>query len=100
MNDSPNPRVGEILERELPGLQRDVPVGPHCAYRVGGPAEYLYTASRTEALRHAVVMGRELDLPVTVNGSIERSSIRGKLNGGGPLLEITTGDGSIRVSKF
>ena len=42
----------------------------------------------------------QLDLPVTVNGSIERSSIRGKLNGGGPLLEITTGDGSIRVSKF
>lgn len=42
----------------------------------------------------------QLDLPVTVNGSIERSSVRGKLNGGGPLLEITTGDGSIRVSKF
>jgi hypothetical protein len=42
----------------------------------------------------------QLDLPVTVNGSIERSSIRGKLNGGGPLLEITTGDGSIRVGKF
>ena len=42
----------------------------------------------------------QLDLPVTVNGSIERSRIRGKLNGGGPLLEITTGDGSIRISKF
>jgi Toastrack DUF4097 len=41
-----------------------------------------------------------LDLPVTVNGSIERSRIRGKLNGGGPLLEITTGDGSIQLSKF
>ena len=42
----------------------------------------------------------QLDIPVTVNGSIERSSIRGKVNGGGPLLEITTGDGSIRLSKF
>lgn len=42
----------------------------------------------------------QLDMPVTVNGSIERSRIRGKLNGGGPLLEITTGDGSIRISKF
>jgi len=42
----------------------------------------------------------QLDLPVTVNGSIERSRIRGKLNGGGPLLEITTGDGGIRISKF
>lgn len=42
----------------------------------------------------------QLDMPVTVNGSIERSRIRGKLNGGGPLLEITTGDGSIRIGKF
>ena len=42
----------------------------------------------------------QLDMPVVVNGSIERSRIRGKLNGGGPLLEITTGDGGIRISKF
>ena len=68
MSDSPEPRVGEIIERELPGVQRAVPVGPHCAYRVGGPADYLYTARRTEDLRHAVVVGRELGLPVTVLG--------------------------------
>ena len=42
----------------------------------------------------------QLDLPVTVSGSIERSRVRGKLNGGGPLLEITTGDGSIRIGRF
>ena len=41
-----------------------------------------------------------LDFPVTVNGSIERSKIRGTLNGGGPLLEIATGDGGIRVAKY
>jgi len=40
-----------------------------------------------------------MDFPVTVNGSIERSRIRGKLNGGGQLLEISTGDGSIHVGK-
>ena len=68
MNESLQPHAGEILERELPGLQRDVPVGPHCAYRVGGPAEYLFVASRTEDLRHAVVVARELGLPVTVLG--------------------------------
>jgi UDP-N-acetylmuramate dehydrogenase len=68
MNDSLRPRADEILERELPGLQRDVPVAPHCAYRVGGPAEYLFAAQRTEDLRHAVVLGRELGLPVTVLG--------------------------------
>jgi hypothetical protein len=42
----------------------------------------------------------QLDLPVTVNGSIETSRIRGKLNGGGPLLEVTTGDGSIHIAKL
>ena len=41
-----------------------------------------------------------LDLPVTVNGSIQRSRIRGTLNGGGPLLEISTGDGGIRIAKY
>ena len=40
-----------------------------------------------------------LDFPVTVSGSIERSRIRGKINGGGPLLEIATGDGGIHISK-
>jgi hypothetical protein len=39
-------------------------------------------------------------MPVTVNGSIETSRIRGKVNGGGPLLEVTSGDGSIHISKF
>jgi hypothetical protein len=41
-----------------------------------------------------------LDFPVTVNGDIGRSRVRGKLNGGGELLEITTGDGSIHVGKY
>lgn len=40
-----------------------------------------------------------MDFPITINGSIERSHMRGKLNGGGQLLEISTGDGSIHVSK-
>ena len=42
----------------------------------------------------------QLDMPVTVSGSIEHTRVRGKLNGGGPLLEITTGDGSIRIGKY
>lgn len=40
-----------------------------------------------------------LDVPVTVNGSFERNHVRGKINGGGPLFEIGTGDGSIRIGK-
>jgi DUF4097 and DUF4098 domain-containing protein YvlB len=41
-----------------------------------------------------------LDFPVTVSGSLSRSTIRGKLNGGGPTLTVHTGDGSIRLEKI
>ncbi len=41
-----------------------------------------------------------LNFPVTVSGSIERSRVRGTLNGGGPQLEIASGDGSIRIGKY
>ena len=40
-----------------------------------------------------------LDLPVTVEGQLSHNNIRGKLNGGGSLLTIHTGDGSIRLQK-
>jgi len=41
-----------------------------------------------------------IDFPVTVSGSIRENSVRGKINGGGPLLELRTGDGDIRVEKL
>jgi len=40
-----------------------------------------------------------LDIPVSVQGKYESNSIHGKLNGGGGLLNIHTGDGSIRLGK-
>ncbi len=42
----------------------------------------------------------DLDLPVVVTaGRIQHNEVRGKINGGGNLLTIRTGDGSIRLSK-
>lgn len=40
-----------------------------------------------------------LDMPVSVEGQVGHNDIRGKLNGGGNLLTIHTGDGSIRLEK-
>jgi len=40
-----------------------------------------------------------LDVPVTVEGTFSSNNIRGKLNGGGNLLSIHTGDGSIELGK-
>ncbi len=40
-----------------------------------------------------------LDLPVSVEGELGHNNIHGKLNGGGKMLTIHTGDGSIRLEK-
>jgi hypothetical protein len=40
-----------------------------------------------------------VDLPVAVEGRLGGKNIRGKLNGGGNLLTVHTGDGSIRLER-
>lgn len=40
-----------------------------------------------------------LDLPISVSGQLKENNIHGKLNGGGKLLTIHTGDGSITLEK-
>ena len=39
----------------------------------------------------------DVDFPVTVQGRFSRHDLRAKLNGGGPLLSLRTGDGSIHI---
>jgi hypothetical protein len=39
----------------------------------------------------------DIDLPLTVSGSLSRRDVRGRLNGGGPPLRLRSGDGSIRI---
>jgi DUF4097 and DUF4098 domain-containing protein YvlB len=41
-----------------------------------------------------------VDVPLTMEGRLNSNNIRGKLNGGGNLLSIHTGDGSIRLQKL
>ena len=40
-----------------------------------------------------------VDIPVTVEGRMGEKNIRGKINGGGNLLTVHTGDGSIEIEK-
>jgi len=40
-----------------------------------------------------------LDFPVAVSGRLNNSDIRGTRNGGGQLLEVRTGDGSINLER-
>src|SRR5579863_1516524 len=41
----------------------------------------------------------DLDVPVTTEGKLRENEVHGKLNGGGNLMTIHTGDGSIRLRK-
>ncbi|MFZ0807300.1 MAG: DUF4097 family beta strand repeat-containing protein [Candidatus Sulfotelmatobacter sp.] len=41
----------------------------------------------------------DLDMPITTEGKIHEGQLHGKLNGGGSLLTIRTGDGSIHLGK-
>jgi hypothetical protein len=41
-----------------------------------------------------------LDIPIQVSGSLSHSSVRGKLNAGGPTVAISSGDGSIHIEKL
>ena len=61
-------QAGDMLRRELPGLEEAVCLAPLCAYGVGGPAEYLYRATTTSALAHAVKTARRAGMPLTVLG--------------------------------
>jgi hypothetical protein len=39
-------------------------------------------------------------MPITMNGTWNRNSVRGKLNSGGQPLTIRSGDGSISIEKL
>jgi DUF4097 and DUF4098 domain-containing protein YvlB len=41
----------------------------------------------------------DADIPVSVEGHLGEKNVRGKINGGGNLLTVHTGDGSIRLQK-
>jgi DUF4097 and DUF4098 domain-containing protein YvlB len=41
----------------------------------------------------------DLDIPVTTEGKLRENDVRGKINGGGSLVTIRTGDGSIHLRK-
>ncbi|MBI3406575.1 MAG: DUF4097 family beta strand repeat protein [Acidobacteria bacterium] len=39
------------------------------------------------------------DLPITVSGEVGRSKLRGRLNAGGPTIQLKTQDGHIHISR-
>ena len=64
---SPHERLrGHGLERSR--LERDVPLAPYTTFKIGGPADLLYTATSADDLAAAILAAREADLPYFVLG--------------------------------
>jgi DUF4097 and DUF4098 domain-containing protein YvlB len=38
------------------------------------------------------------DVPVTIQGKVEQDSLRGDMNGGGPLLRLRSSGGGVRIA--
>lgn len=63
-----------------------------------GPVEVTLPKDFKANLDASTSDGRiKVGMPVTVEGQMDPSRVRGALNGGGPALNIHTGDGSIRI---
>jgi Putative adhesin len=63
-----------------------------------GPLELLIPRDFAAELDARTGDGRiHFDLPVTVSGRLDPHVIRGRLNGGGPVLRMRTGDGSLTL---
>jgi len=74
-------------------LDRALHVG-YCSISLELPETFSEDVDLHNSDRHI-----SLDMPITVEGRLGQNNIHGKLNGGGKLLTIHTGDGSIRLQK-
>jgi DUF4097 and DUF4098 domain-containing protein YvlB len=67
----------------------------------GGRVEVTLASSIAVDLDAKTSGGRvNVDMPVTVQGSVGRSSLQGKVNGGGPELYLRTSGGSIHIREI
>ena len=59
-------RVASALAGD--SLTRDEPLAPYTTFKIGGPADLLYTAHSADALAHAILTAREAEVPYFVLG--------------------------------
>jgi UDP-N-acetylmuramate dehydrogenase len=63
------PRYAALAARlDQSRLQRDEPLGQYTTFRIGGPADLLYTATTADDLAAAILAARELEIPHFVLG--------------------------------
>jgi len=73
-----------------------------CSLKTSGGGITLYLARNIDANIDAHTSGGHVstDFPVTVQGKLKSNSLSGKINNGGPLIELKTSGGSIRIKEW
>lgn len=75
--------------------------GSRCEMETSGGSVTVRLAANVAVAIDAHASGGhvETDIPVTVQGEISRSTLKAKINGGGPELYLRTSGGSIHIKK-
>ncbi len=56
------------LEKELPGVRKNILLKNYTSYKIGGPAKYFFIAKDKENLLKAIVFAHNLKLPIFILG--------------------------------
>lgn len=59
-------RIFEKLQKEIPGVQKNVLLKLHTTYKIGGPAKYFFISKTTEELIKGIQAAKELKLPLFI----------------------------------
>ncbi len=86
---------GGILAEVMPGSR--VASGWSVITGDGGVTLRVPTDLKADVEAHTGDGGIDIDLPLTISGRVTRQEVHGTLNGGGPLLRLRSGDGSIHL---
>ncbi len=71
-----------------------------CRLRTSGGSVTAYLAPSIAVDLDAKTSGGSVRSDIEVDGSVKKNRIRGKINGGGPKLELRTSGGSVRVRSL
>ncbi len=74
----------------------------HCLLKSSGGPITVYLAEDIQVdLEAETSAGRvDTDVPVQIEGTIEKNRLRGRINGGGPALVLDTAGGDIRIRRL
>ncbi len=60
--------IFEKLKKELPGIKKNVLMAHHTTFKIGGPADYFFLATKEKEIIRAIHIAKELHLPIFVMG--------------------------------